>query len=62
MRRPMTHETDESSITLFLDLLDHSIASGACAPIPLSMKREIEELTETVAVDHDALIEGEVAI
>lgn len=62
MRRPMISETGERSITLFLDLLDRSTASDACAPIPLSMKREIEGLTETVAVDLEAPIEGEVAI
>jgi hypothetical protein len=58
----MTSETGERSITLFLDLLDRSIASSTCAPIPLSMKREIKGLTETVAVDLEAPIEGEVAI
>lgn len=58
----MRHETDELSIALFLNLLDRSIASGACAPIPWSMKREIEGLTETVAVDLEAPIGGEIAI
>jgi hypothetical protein len=58
----MAHEIDKCSITLFLDLLDRSIASGTCTPIPLSMKREIEKLTKAVAVDLEAPIEGEVAI
>ena len=49
-------------VSLFLGLLDRSITSGACAPVTLLLKRAIEPLIESVTIDLDAFIEGEVGI
>lgn len=58
----MARQTDEQSVELFLDLLERSIESGVCKPLPPAMVRKLEALSEGVALNLDAPIEGEVEI
>jgi len=57
---PKASEPHERHRQLVLDALDHSIASGMYAPIPLPLIQRIDELTRSIAVDPDMPIEGEV--